>query len=241
MTHSSKSSSSYSRFIPREEIEAVAAWRFANVDGTPHEDELKAQLPVGPSPEELAAQAEAQRQQELADAYARGHADGCNETRQALEAPTQAHQLQVQQRLAGVIAQVQQQTQDLQADMAQAVLHMACDLARQMIRRELSLDPLRVQPVVQEAVGLLAADGVPIAVRLHPDDCAALTAATADTVPEPHLRWVADPGLSPGGCVVEAAGNRVDATVQTRWRRVIANLGLTMDWDTPPEPAHDPE
>ena len=241
MTHSSKSSSSYSRFIPREEIEAVAAWRFANVDGTPHEDELKAQLPVGPSAEELAAQAEAQRQQELAEAYARGHADGCNETRSALEAPTRQHLQQVQQQLAAVMADAQQHTQRLQADMAQAVLQMACDLARQVIRRELSMDPLLIQPVVQEAVALLAADGVPVTVRLHPDDWAALTAAADASAPEPPVRWVADATLAPGGCVVEAATTRVDATLQARWRRAIANLGLNTEWAPETQAPHGHE
>ena len=80
MTQWSKSSA-YSRFIPSEEINAVSEWRFANVDGTPHVEEIAAQLPTGPSPEEIAAQVEAARQLAFDEGYALGHAEGCQATR----------------------------------------------------------------------------------------------------------------------------------------------------------------
>jgi flagellar assembly protein FliH len=37
--------------------------------------------------------------------------------------------------------------------------------------------------------------------------------------------------------VIESAGTVVDATVQKRWLRAIATLGLTTPWDTLDEPA----
>ncbi|NBV65077.1 MAG: hypothetical protein EBR71_11580 [Planctomycetes bacterium] len=51
------------------------------------------------------------------------------------------------------------------------------------------------------------------------------------------LTLVADPSITPGGCVIESAGTVVDATVQKRWLRAIGTLGLTMPWDTPDESA----
>jgi flagellar assembly protein FliH len=50
------------------------------------------------------------------------------------------------------------------------------------------------------------------------------------------LTLVRDAAVSKGGCLVESAGTVVDGTVQKRWRRTVANLGLTVDWDAPDEP-----
>lgn len=233
MTHSSKSA--YSRFIPREEIDAVAAWRFSNVDGTPHPDEVV--MPPPPSPEAIAADMDALRKQSYEEGYADGHEAGCEETRTALEEPTKTATREATQRFDTVLAEMHQRLADIQADMAQCVLAMACDLARQVIRRELSTDPEFVKPVVEEAVGLLAADAQAITVRLHPDDFAALEAGWT-TPPEPGSpRFVPDPNITPGGCWVETPGNTVDATLEKRWARTIANLGLSSAWEENDEPS----
>lgn len=227
MTHSSKSA--YARFIPREEIDAVAAWRFSNVDGTPHPDEVV--MPPPPSPEAIAADMDALRKQSYEEGYADGHEAGCEETRQALQEPAQAATREATQRFDALLTEMQQRLTDIQADMAQCVLTMACDLARQVIRRELSTDPEFVKPVVAEAVALLAADTQVVTVRLHPDDFAALEAGWT-TPPEPGSpRFVADPAITPGGCRAETAGNAVDATLEKRWARTIANLGLNSAWE----------
>ena len=56
MTHSSKPSSyPYARFIPHEEIVEATSWRFDNVDGSPHQEDLEAEAAKGPSPEAIAA------------------------------------------------------------------------------------------------------------------------------------------------------------------------------------------
>lgn len=231
MTQWSKSSA-YSRFIPSEEIGAVSEWRFANVDGTPHADEIENQLPLGPSPEEVAAQVEAVRQQAFDAGYALGHAEGSQATRDALAEPTRQAIDENRARAEAVLASMQTQLAQAQDQMSQAVLHMACDLARQVLRRELTIDPQAVQPVLTEALALLQADTVPVTVRLHPDDLSALDSMAEADNRQGAPRFIADASISPGGCVLEAPGTGVDATIETRWRRAIANLGLSTTWDT---------
>ncbi len=133
MTHSSKSSTAYARFIPREEIEAVSTWRFDNVDGTPHPEDIaaaaaeeKAQEEArGPSPEAIAADMESLRRQSLEDGYAQGHAAGCEETRAALAEPTRLATEAATRRFDEVLAELREQLAHTQVHLAQAVLEMA--------------------------------------------------------------------------------------------------------------------
>ena len=236
MTQWSKSSA-YSRFIPSEEINAVSEWRFANVDGTPHVEDIPPQLPTGPSPEDIAAQVEAARQRAFDEGYALGHAEGCQTTRDALAEPTRLANAQARQQFESIQANMHTQLAQVHDQMAQAVLHMACDLARQVLRRELTIEPNALQPVLTEALALLHADTVPVTVRLNPDDFAAIDTPNQTTPMPGSPRFVPDAAITPGGCVLEASGAGVDATLETRWSRAIANLGLNAAW----EPDHAPE
>ena len=40
-----------------------------------------------------------------------------------------------------------------------------------------------------------------------------------------------DASIARGGARIEAAGSQIDATVQTRWRRSMDNLGRNAQWD----------
>ena len=44
---------------------------------------------------------------------------------------------------------------------------------------------------------------------------------------------IADVGTAPGGCRLETEQCEVDATVPSRWRRLLANLGRSDDWIEP--------
>lgn len=235
MTHSSKPSTyPYARFIPREEIEEATSWRFDNVDGSPHPEDLEVEADKGPSAEAIAADMEALRRQSLEEGFAQGHAAGCDETRAALEEPTRQATADAVRRFDAALATMQLQLAQAQVDMGQAVLEMAVELARQVVRRELSIDPKAIEPVVKEALEALVSDTLPVTVRLNPEDFAALESSWAHQ-PNPQVpRFVPDVSITPGGCRVEAPGTGVDATLQKRWQRAIANLGLSSTW----EPLH---
>lgn len=241
MMHSSKTTT-YARFIPREEISAVSAWRFANVDGTPHPEDIP-EPPPAPTPEAIEADMEAVRQSAHETGYAQGHADGhaagSQEVRDALAEPARRATEQAVQRFDEVLSALNGQLNQLQGHMAQTVLAMACELARQVVRRELGTGVQSIQPLVTEAIALLVGDSLPATVRLHPDDLAALEAGWLN-MPEPGgPRFIADDTITPGGCMVQGKGSKVDATVEQRWARAAANLGLTSTWASTDADAND--
>jgi flagellar biosynthesis/type III secretory pathway protein FliH len=41
---------------------------------------------------------------------------------------------------------------------------------------------------------------------------------------------VADPGVGPGGCIIDTPRANVDGTLATRWRRSLAAIGRDDEW-----------
>ena len=48
--------------------------------------------------------------------------------------------------------------------------------------------------------------------------------------PAGRIQWLADTAVEPGDCRVESGGMVVDGSLDKRWRRAIAALGLTAAW-----------
>jgi flagellar assembly protein FliH len=111
------------------------------------------------------------------------------------------------------------------------VLSLVCGLSRQMLRRELSeLAVTKLMPVILEALGMLTEDAELAVIRLHPDDLNQLQAHLPAALKGRPLAWTADPAVAPGGCLVDAAGAHIDASVPRRWERAVAVLGLSIPW-----------
>jgi flagellar assembly protein FliH len=119
---------------------------------------------------------------------------------------------------------------DMQQHMAQQVLELACDIARQVVRQELSVNPNALQPVVREAVGMLVNEGRPATVRLNPADMDAMAQPLREEMDAPGVQWMSDAAVPAGGCLVESAGTVVDGSLAKRWQRAIASLGLQSPW-----------
>jgi flagellar assembly protein FliH len=218
----------YDRFIPGEEVGFVEQWSFEPVDTAAVL--LAAQEKVR---EEVVDQA---RDDALGRAaYAEGFAQG--QAQAALDAQRQitdyiANEGQNTARdFARLFAAAQEQMADAEQLLARGVLDLACELARQVVRRELSVGTDALQPVLREALGLLAADTKSAVIRLNPSDLAVLEPVIRTEFAGLALTLLADEALSRGGCLVESAGTVVDGTLEKRWARAVATLGLESAWE----------
>lgn len=218
----------YSRFIPGEEIDAVEQWNFAAVDTASLL--LAAQVKVRDEAADESKQ-EACRQAGYAEGFAQGRAQATVEAQRQM-ADYIAHQgSDAARQFARLFATVQAQLAEAEQVMAQGTLELACELARQVLRRELSVDPKAVQPVIREALGLLVADTKSAVVRLHPLDLNVLEEVIRTEFSSLSLTLLADPILTRGGCLIESAGTVVDGTLEKRWMRAVASLGLESSWE----------
>lgn len=233
MMHSS-SQRAYSRFIPSEEVGDVLQWKFGAVDGS---DLLPADPePVAEVTQEIDEAARlAMLQQACDDAHAEGFAQGQAQTalewQRRMDDYVARQGQEAAQRLESVVQTLEASLRDLQHNTAQQLLELACDIARDVVRQELSVNTAALQPVVREAVAMLVTESRPATVRLHPVDMEAMAQPLREEIDAPGLQWLADPAVPKGGCVVESAGMVVDGSLDKRWQRAIAALGLQSPWE----------
>ena len=193
------------RFIPKEQVGQAAAWEFQSLAGG-----------VPPSVKEKLLSEREQRAYEHGreDGYAAGHAAAMQ-----LRAQHAADMARVLDALRGRFG-------ELETDGAEQVLTLALTIARQVMRRELEVDHASVMPALHEAVHAVIDQQAHPRVHLNPQDLAHLR----DSLDEDGLlkgcRFIADPAISRGGCRVETGHSDVDATIESRWNRVLAAVGI---------------
>ena len=226
-------SSPHSRFIPREEIAAFSAWSFSAVDGSDSLPAAPAPL-VEPEPETNTALEQALadvRQQAYAEGFNHGHDAGSQETRDALEATVRRSAEETGVRMGQLLHGMTDQLIASEQKIARQILELACDIARQVVRQELQVNTRHLRAVIGEALETMVEDGLPATVRMHPQDLALMKGALIETLGESAPELVADPDISPGGCLVQSPSSAVDATIEKRWARAIGNLGLSLEWN----------
>ena len=59
----------------------------------------------------------------------------------------------------------------------------------------------------------------------------AMSQPLREEINAPGVQWMADAAVPAGGCMVESAGTVVDGSIDKRWQRAIASLGLQSPWD----------
>lgn len=218
----------YTRFIPGEEIDAVARWDFGAVDTA---SILLAQQAKVREEAAQNSHADALRQEGFADGFAQGLAQATLEAQRQINEFTAQQGQEAALGFARLFQSVQTELAQAEQGIARGVLDMACELARQVLRRELSVNPNSLQPVVREALNVLLADHKSAVVRLNPLDLDVLQDVVRAEFSSMALTLLADPKVTRGGCLVESAGTVVDGTLEKRWSRAIASLGLDAAWE----------
>lgn len=155
-------------------------------------------------------------------AYERGVAAGIAEERTRAEQRCR-NALQTVAHAAAQLESIQAQfVHDRERD-----LHgLAIAIARQMIQRELTLDPALTAELVRRALALLPLDTI-IEVRMHPDDLSVLGSTVQEFAApgrQVQLTWVGDPLLDRGGFVLETPARVVDGRADVALRQLYERL-----------------
>lgn len=193
------------RFIPKEQVGEAALWEFQPLAGNAP--------PRGT--ERLLSERERR-------AYERGREEGYAAGQQAAAQVRAQHAREV----GRVLDALRARFGELEAGGAQDVLQLALTIARQVLRREVEVDPQAVLPVLREAVAAVIDQQAHPRVHLHPDDLAHLAADLDADGLFKGCRFIPDAGVRRGGCRVETAASDIDAMLETRWARVLAAVGI---------------
>lgn len=222
-----------SSFLSGDQIGSVKGWDFdAVAQGS---GRFAAKLRAQAMAEETSV-VDVVRQAGFSDGYAQGFAQG--QAQATLEGQRQiAEYIENQGKEAArnfeaIFSTAQQQLAQQEQVMSEGVLELACELARQVLRHELRTNPNTLLPVIREALGMLAVDNRAALVRMNPLDVDVFESVLREEFPSVALTLLADSGIARGGCLVEAGGAVVDGTVQKRWMRAVASLGLDTAWES---------
>lgn len=224
--------------LPKEKMTAWQRWELADFSEKPAPVVVTA-APAPPQPAAPAAPSEPPEpeyrlptldeieqihHQAHKDGYAAGYEEGTARVR--LEA----------MRLHSLNENLENALSKLDTDIAEELLALALEIARQVVRQQIAAKPEVLLNVVKEA--LLQLPHLHSAIYLHPDDATLVKSYIGEQLSHAGHRILEEPGLERGGCRVEAAGSQIDGSLETRWSRVIESMGMKGDWieqeeDTP--------
>ena len=226
----------YARFIPREELSSFAAWSPGDIGGAgaaPHPlrratDAAAKNTATGAADvaEQIAAQMRAARQS--------GYQDGYRDGMAALEGFKQSFASQTTAQVGALLASFGDELAGLQQEMARTLAIAATQLAHRIVRSEIATRPELIAHVAQEALDTLMLSAKHITLRVHPDDHALVAQGAAETLQTRGARLLADTSMARGGCLVESDIGIIDASIETRWHRAAAALGIDEPWDAMP-------
>jgi len=154
-------------------------------------------------------------------AFEDGHAAGLRVGRAAAEAQAK--------RLAEMVASAEAALRLAEERVAGELLDLAVELARQILRAELSLRRDAVLPVVRDALAQLAKGGE-VRIAAHPADAALLREHLAAELARHGWTVLEDARIEPGGVRITTSAGDLDATLATRWRRVLSAIGQDHEW-----------
>ncbi|MBO9515997.1 MAG: flagellar assembly protein FliH, partial [Variovorax sp.] len=116
-----------------------------------------------------------------------------------------------------------------EGEVADALLTLALDIARQVVHRTLRAEPEWVLPLVQDLLHAEPAlQGEP-RLLLHPDDVALVKNSLGNELESAGWQLRADDTIARGGCRVQSASGELDASLETRWKNVTAALHRDVD------------
>ncbi len=160
--------------------------------------------------------------------YSAGYAEGQNKAR------TEAT------RFAGMAARLEAALNEFDQQVSDDLLALALEVARQVVRQSIAVKPEMLLETLRQALAQMPHPHTTISI--NPEDASLLRSYLGDQLTHAGHRLHEDPRIQRGGCIVEAGGSQIDATVSTRWKRIVESLGCTTEWlaaDHPPPDADD--
>lgn len=150
------------------------------------------------------------------EGYEQGRSEGLAQARQEID--------ECSGRLRALMDALVSPLEQLADDVEDELVKLAVAIAKQIVRRELKVDPGQVIGVVKEALSVLPAAGQNIRIHLHPEDAVLVSETVLVNASEGKWRVVDNPVIQRGGCRIETDSSSVDATIESRIAAIAARI-----------------
>lgn len=116
--------------------------------------------------------------------------------------------------------------ENIEEETGAALLNLAVNIAQQVLRSTLQSEPERIQDLIREVLQVDGSHQGILKLRVNPADLELIDQYLQQDGTVAHWRLQADTSIERGGCIAETALGNIDATLQTRWQRVVSTLGV---------------
>ncbi|MBV6273187.1 flagellar assembly protein FliH [Alcaligenaceae bacterium CGII-47] len=157
--------------------------------------------------------------QGLSAGHAQGHAAGYAEGAEAARTETA--------RLNALADSVGQALDTIEQTVGQSLIALAVRIAEQVLRTSLDTQAEHLLDLVSEIINVSPLEDATLRLRLNPDDLLLVQQFLKQDPEAPRYRLIADERITRGGCIADTGLGSIDATIETRWKRVLATLGHT--------------
>ncbi|MCW8826400.1 MAG: flagellar assembly protein FliH [Gammaproteobacteria bacterium] len=161
--------------------------------------------------------------QELEKIRQQAHNDGFAEGKKAGLLAGQADIAQQVGHLEKLLHNLQSPLEDLDEQLSHEVAELSIAIARQIIRRELRQDHGQIIAIARDALAQLPSGVQKIRITLHPEDAQLIRAHLLEGGDQEY-QIIESGAVQRGGCIVETADSRVDASVEKQINSVISVL-----------------
>lgn len=116
--------------------------------------------------------------------------------------------------------------------LAAKTVELALAIAQKVLAREIDTAPDAILQVVREALTLLPDGAERVRILVNSADVEPVRACLGETHPAQDFTVIGAADVTRGGCRIQSACGDVDATLNTRFARVLDALGVTHDADS---------
>ncbi|MGH8230727.1 MAG: FliH/SctL family protein [Steroidobacteraceae bacterium] len=159
------------------------------------------------------------------EAWDKGYADGREAGLKAAQQEQQAASAEIDrqvQHLGDILDFMAKPMAELDDQVQRQLALLAGAIARQVVRREIKLNPGDIVGLIRDTIALLPVTARDVRVHLHPDDTRLLRSRLAEISSERAWSIVEDAVLPRGGCRVTSETSSIDAQVEQRLGAAIA-------------------
>lgn len=211
------------KYVPAEQLTAFERWELPSLEHGDRRRSVTSERHAMRPP--TAQELESIRSTAHEEGFKQGKEEGL---RQGLEQGLRDGQTEIVAQLARLGSVMRAYTQPLQQQqevLERNILDLAFQIARAVIRHEVTADTSPLLSVIREALTQVGRQGERLTVQLNPGDLQMIRDGLKQTGDwDDAWRFVENPTLTPGGCIVETALNYIDATVEARLGTVLHGM-----------------
>jgi flagellar assembly protein FliH len=159
------------------------------------------------------------------EAWDKGHAEGREAGLAAARQEQQKAQAEIDRRvqqLGSILDFMSRPLAEVDAQVQRQLALLAGAIARQVVRRELKIQPDDIIGVIRDTVSLLPVTARDVRVHLNPDDANLVRSRLTEVTSVRAWSITEDPILPRGGCRVTSENSTIDAQVEQRVGAAIA-------------------